>query len=297
METVKASEQMHYEGNCIRPPPEADSILLQVTLGCSHNQCTFCGTYKHKRFAIKKERIILGDILYAARHMLDRKRVFLMDGDALIIPQTKLLWILQGIREHLPGVTGVGTYANTKSIGLKSEQQLRQLRENGLDTLYLGVESGDDQVRHAVRKGSSAQHCLEMACKAKAAGMRLIVLVLLGIAGDRWRQHARTTGELLTAMAPDHVSALTIIPIAGTPFYDQCRRGEIQLPNERGILLELREMLVHTELKGGVFASTHASNYLSLNARLPDGKQAALDRIDAALRGDIGLKPEWMRAY
>jgi radical SAM superfamily enzyme YgiQ (UPF0313 family) len=297
METVKASDQMHYEGTCIRPPPEADSILLQVTLGCSHNQCTFCGTYKDKRFAIKEERIILGDILYAARHMPYRDRVFLMDGDALIIPQNRLLWILKSIRKHLPHVNGVGTYANTKSIDSKSEQQLLQLRENGLDTLYLGVESGDDQVRQAVRKGSSAQHCLEMGQRAKAAGMRLVVLVLLGISGERWRQNARATGELLTAMAPDHVSALTVIPIAGTAFDDQLQRGEIRLPDERGFLLELREMLVHTELSGGVFASTHASNYLSFSARLPEEKQSVLDKIDAALRGDISLKPEWMRAY
>ena len=297
METIKASDQMHYEGACIRPPPEADSILLQMTLGCSHNQCTFCGTYKDKRFTIKEERTVLGDILFAARHMQDRKRVFLMDGDALIVPQKKLMRILEQIREHLPGVSGVGTYANTKSIASKSERQLRQLRENGLDTLYIGVESGDDQVRQAVRKGSSARQCLETGRTAKTAGMRLVVLVLIGIAGDRWRQCARATGELLTAMAPDHVSALTIIPIAGTPFYNQCRRGEFRLPDERGFLMELREILVYTELQGGVFASTHASNYLSLNARLPDDKQAALDRIDAALRGDIDLKPEWMRAY
>lgn len=289
--------QMHYEGACIRPPPEADSILLQVTLGCSHNQCTFCGTYKGKRFAIKEERIILGDILYAATHLRSRKRVFLMDGDALIIPQATLLRILRAIREHLPAVEGVGTYAGTKSINSKSKDQLHQLRLHGLDTLYLGVESGDDQVRQRVRKGASAWHCLEMGHRAKAAGMRLVVLVLLGIAGKRWRQHAKATGELLSAMAPDHVSALTVIPVPGTPFHDQIQRGELHLPDECGMLMEMREMLVHTQLNSGVFASTHASNYLSLHARLPEDKQTTLQRIDAALRGDIGLKPEWMRAY
>jgi radical SAM superfamily enzyme YgiQ (UPF0313 family) len=297
MENVEASDHMHYEGTCIRPPPEADSIMLQVTLGCSHNQCTFCGTYKDKRFAIKEDRIILGDILYAAQHMSYRDRVFLMDGDALIIPQNKILWILESIKKHLPNVHGVGTYANTKSIDSKSEQDLLELRDNGLDTLYLGVESGDDQVRQAVQKGSSAQHCLEMGRRAKTAGMRLIVLVLLGISGERWHQNAHATGELLTAMAPDHVSALTVIPVAGTPFDDQLRRGEIRLPDERGFLLELREMLVHTELSGGVFASTHPSNYLSFSARLPEEKQLALDKIDAALRGDVNLRPEWTRGY
>lgn len=297
MEKVEASDHMHYEGTCIRPPPEADSILLQVTLGCSHNQCTFCGTYKDKRFAIKEDRIILGDILYAAQHMPHRDRVFLMDGDALIIPQNKLLWILESIGKSLPSVNGIGTYANTKSIASKSDQELLHLRENGLDTLYLGVESGDDQVRQAVRKGSNAEHCLEMGRRAKAAGMRLVVLVLLGISGEAWQRNARATGELLTAMAPDHVSALTVIPVPGTPFDDQLRRGEIRLPDERGFLLELREMMVHTELSSGVFASTHPSNYLSFSARLPEEKQSVLDKIDAALRGDVNLRPEWMRAY
>ena len=297
MEDVKVSDHMHYEGTCIRPPPEADSIMLQVTLGCSHNQCTFCGTYKDKRFAIKEERIILGDILYAAQHMPRRDRVFLMDGDALIIPQNKLLWILESVRKNLPNVHGVGTYANTKSIDSKSEQELLNLRENGLDTLYLGVESGDDQVRQAVQKGSSAQHCLEMGQRAKAAGMRLVVLVLLGISGEAWQRNAQATGELLTAMAPDHVSALTVIPVAGTVFDDQLQRGEIRLPDERGFLMELREMVAHTELSGGVFASTHPSNYLSFSARMPEEKQSVLDKIDAALSGDVRLRPEWMRSY
>jgi hypothetical protein len=136
-----------------------------------------------------------------------------------------------------------------------------------------------------------------MGRRAKAADMRLVVLVLLGISGERWRENARATGELLTAMAPDHVSALTVIPVPGTEFDDQLRRGEIRLPDEHGFLLELREMLIHTELSEGVFASTHPSNYLSFRARMPEEKQLTLDRIDAALRGDIRLRPEWMRAY
>ena len=288
---------MHYEGNCIRPPPEANSILLQVTLGCSHNKCTFCGTYQDKPFRIKNDKIILGDILFAARHMRQTDRLFLMDGDALIIPQKRLLWILKRIREHLPQVKGVGSYANTKSIDMKSERELDQLRENGLDSLYLGVESGDDIVRQQIRKGSTANHCLQMGLKAKRAGMKLLVLVLLGIAGPRSRQHAQTTGKLLSEMNPDQASALTIIPIEGTPFYEQLQKGKIQLPDEHGFLMEMRAMLAHTNLDGGVFASSHPSNYLSICAHLPQEKQAALDRIDAALRGEIGLKPEWQRAF
>ena len=295
---MSETEGMHYEGNCIRPPPEALSILLQVTLGCSHNKCTFCGTYKDKRFGIKEDDIILGDILFASKYMKNQDRVFLMDGDALIIPQKRLVWILDKINEHLPWVKGVGSYANTKSISLKSFQELNDLRRKGLDRIYLGVETGDDEIRKKIHKGSTARHCAEMGKKIKNAGMRLTVMVLLGVAGmEKSLDHARATGELLSAMDPDHVAALTVIPIPGTPFWDQIERGELKLPDERGMLIEMGEMISHTNLRGGTFASNHASNYLSLNVRLPEGKQEALDLIDAALQGRIGLKPEWMRAF
>ena len=297
-EEISESECMHYEGNCIRPPPEAFSILLQVTLGCSHNKCTFCGTYKDKRFAIKDDRIILGDILFAARHMRKQDRVFLMDGDALIIPQEHLVWILARINEHLPWVKGIGSYANTKSISLKSSQELDDLRARGLDRIYLGVETGDDEIRTRVRKGFTAQQCAEMGKKIKSAGMRLTVMVLLGIGGkEHSLDHAKATGELLSAMNPDHVAALTVIPVPGTPFWDQLETGELDLPDERGMLLEMREMLRHTNLQGGTFASNHASNYLSLRVQLPEEKQEALELLDAAIQGRIGLKPEWMRSF
>jgi radical SAM superfamily enzyme YgiQ (UPF0313 family) len=289
---------MHYEGNCIRPPPEAYSILLQVTLGCSHNRCTFCGTYRDKPFRIKDDDIILGDILFASRYMKRQDRVFLMDGDALIIPQERLVRIIDWIREHLPWVGGIGSYANTKSVGRKSPEELLDLRKRGVDRIYLGVESGDDEIRERMNKGSTAARCLEMGRKIKDAGMHLTATVLLGIAGrqDSLR-HARATGELLTAMDPDHVAALTVIPVPGTPFYEDLRRGAAEIPDERGMLLEMKEMLAHTDLNGGVFASNHASNYLSVRVRLPREKQAGLDAIDGALSGKIGLKPEWMRAF
>ena len=298
MMVTQASEGMHYEGNCIRPPPEAYSILLQVTLGCSHNKCTFCGTYKGKPFKIKDEDVILSDILFAATHMRNQDRLFLMDGDALILPQKKLVWILGLIRDHLPWVRGVASYANTKSIQLKTPREMRRLREYGLDRLYLGVESGDDDTRSNVRKGSSARQCLEMGMKVKQTGMRLVTLVLLGIAGAKNSlTHARATGRLLSAMDPDHVSALTILPIPGTPFFDSWQRGDITLPDERGFLMEMREMITHTDLSRGVFASNHASNYLPVRIQYPHGKQKALHIIDAALKGEIGLKPEWLRAF
>jgi radical SAM superfamily enzyme YgiQ (UPF0313 family) len=296
MENAIESEGMHYEGACIRPPSEAFSILLQVTLGCSHNKCTFCGTYKDKRFTIKDDKVILSDILFASRYIKKQDRVFLMDGDALIIPQKRLMWIFENIREHLPWIRRVGAYANVKSIKMKSLEDLIDLKEKGLGILYLGVETGDEEVRKQIRKGSGARTLIDMGRKVREAGIKLSVTVLLGIAGrERSLEHARATGELLSAMDPNYVGALTVMVIPGTPLYDDLSKGDFQLPSEEGFLMELREMIAHTNLTRGLFYSNHASNYLPVKARLPKGKQEALDLIDSALRGEVGLREEWMR--
>jgi len=288
---------MHYEGMCIRPPSEAYSILLQVTLGCSHNKCSFCGTYKDKRFTIKDDKIILSDILFASKYMKRQDKVFLMDGDALIIPQKRLMWIIESINEHLPWVKRIGAYANAKSIKMKTHEELVELRSNKLGILYYGVETGDDELRKKINKGSDAKTCIEMGRKVKEAGIKLSVTVLLGLAGkEKSLQHAKATGELLSAMDPDFVGALTVMLIPGTPLYKEFTDGKFQLPDQRGLLAELREMIRHTNLSRGLFYSNHASNYLPVKARLPKGKQDALDLIDRALQGEVGLRPEWMRA-
>lgn len=298
VERIRESEGMHYEGTCIRPPPEASSILLQVTLGCSHNKCTFCGTFKEKQFQIKADDIILSDILFASKYMQGQDQVFLMDGDALIIPQKRLLWILERIQEHLPWVKRVGAYANTKSISMKSPQELIELRENGLGMLYLGVETGDDEIRKKIDKGSTAQQCLEMGRRVKDAGMELTLTLLLGIGGKtKSLVHARATGELISAIDPEYFSLLTVILIPGTPLWEEHERGDFAMPDERGLLMEMREIIAHTNVSHCFFASHHASNYLPIRAWLPEGKQDVLDAIDAALRGEIGLRPEWMRAF
>ena len=297
MNNVIESEEMHYEGNCIRPPSEAYSILLQVTVGCSHNKCTFCGTYTDKRFRIKDDNMILGDILFASKYMKRQDRVFLMDGDALIIPQKRLMWILDRIREHLPWVRRVGAYANAKSIKMKTPEQLKDLKKNGLGILYLGVETGDEELLKKIRKGASPQHLINMGRKAREAGMKLSATVLLGIAGrERSLEHAKATGELLSGMDPNYVGALTVMLLPGTPLHEEFQNGTFEVPTEKELLLELREMIAHTNLSRGLFFSNHASNYLPIKARLPKGKQVALDQIDSALKGDIALREEWMRA-
>jgi len=289
-------EEMHYEGICIRPPSEAYSILLQVTVGCSHNKCAFCGTYKDKRFTIKDDKVILNDILFAAKYMRRQDRIFLMDGDALIIPQKRLLWILEKIEEYLPWVKRVGSYANAKSIRMKSLEELKELRAHGLGILYLGVESGDDETLKAINKGTSAQNLIEQGRKVKESDMKLSITVLLGIAGrKKSRQHARATGELLSAIDPNYIGALTVMVIPGTPLYESLEKGDYELLDQREILLELREMISHTNLTRGLFFSNHASNYLPVKARLPKGKQQALDLIDSALKGETPLRPDWIR--
>jgi len=288
---------MHYEGMCIRPPSEANSILLQATVGCSHNKCTFCGTYKDKRFRIKDNDIILSDLLFASRHMRDQDRLFIMDGDALIIPYRRLTWIFDKIKENLPWVTRVGIYANTKGIKMKSEEELIRLREMGLGIIYMGIETGDDQTLEAIRKGANAQRILDMGKKVKRAGIKLSVTVLLGIAGkERSLIHAKATGKLLSAIDPDYVGALTLMIMPGTPLANDLSAGRFELPDNSGMLMELREMIASTNLTRGLFFSNHASNYLPVKARLPKEKKQTLDLIDMALQGKVSLRPEWMRA-
>jgi radical SAM superfamily enzyme YgiQ (UPF0313 family) len=288
---------MHYEGNIIRPPSEADSILLQVTVGCSRNKCTFCGTYRGERFRIKPDAVIMEDIAFAARHCRRQRRVFLCDGDVMVIPQKRLMNILLEIEKQLPWVTRVGVYANAKSLTMKSIDELKALREHGLGIAYMGLESGDDETLRAINKGAGSELMIEMGRKVRAAGIKLSVTVLLGIAGrERSEIHARETGRVLSAMDPDYVGALSLMLIPGTPLYEDYRAGRFQLLGPEELLHELRIMIAATDLSRGLFHANHASNYLPIRARLPRDKDDTLRLIDEALAGRIALKPEYMRA-
>ncbi len=288
---------MHYEGNIIRPPSEANSILLQITVGCSRNKCTFCGTYQGERFKIKPDKIILSDIEFAATYCRRQRRVFLCDGDALIVPQKRLLDILDRIKERLPWVTRVGAYANAKSLKMKTLDELQALRQRGLGILYMGLESGDNATLKAINKGATASAMIDMGRKAKAAGFKLSVTVLLGIAGrERSRIHARETGRVLSALDPDYIGALSLMLIPGTPLYDDHQAGRFPLLDAEEMLAELRTMFANTHISKGLFHANHASNYLPIKARLPRDRESVLQLIDQALAGEVGLKPEWMRA-
>ena len=288
---------MHYEGTIIRPPSEANSILLQITVGCSRNKCTFCGTYRGERFRIKPDDVILEDIRFAAAHCRRQRRVFLCDGDALIVPQKRLVSILEAIRSELPWVTRIGAYANAKSLALKRPEELAQLRGLGLGIVYMGVESGDDETLAAIRKGADARRLTAMGRKAKQAGLKLSITVILGIAGrERSALHARETGRVLTAIDPDYVGALSLMLIPGTPLYDEWQAGRFPLLQPQEMLSELRTMIAETHLSQGLFHANHASNSLPIKARMPQDKPAVLALIDRALSGEVLLKPEYLRA-
>ena len=288
---------MHYEGSIIRPPSEANSILLQVTVGCSRNKCTFCGAYQGERFKIKSDEIIMADIAFAAANCRRQRRVFLCDGDALILPQKRLLKILAEIRRQLPWVTRVGVYANAKSLKMKSPEELQELRENGIGIGYMGLETGDDVTLKAINKGADAQMMIDMGKKARAAGIKLSITVLLGLAGrERSEVHARETGRVLSAIDPEYVGALSLMLIPGTPMYDDFQAGRFQLIGPDEMLAELRTMIAETNQTQGLFHANHASNYLPIRARMPKEKEKTLALIDAALDGKVALRPEWMRA-
>ncbi|MEA3438588.1 MAG: radical SAM protein [Thermodesulfobacteriota bacterium] len=288
---------MHYEGNIIRPPSESNSILLQATVGCSRNKCTFCGTYMGERFRIKPDSIIMEDLAFAANYSKRQRRVFLCDGDVLIIPQKRLMKILVEIEKQLPWVTRVGTYANAKSLNMKSPDELKELKAHGLGIAYMGLETGDDVTLKNINKGATSQHMIEMGKKARSAGIKLSITVLLGIAGkERSKIHAKETGRVLSAIDPEYVGALSLMLIPGTPLCNDYESGNFLLPDPNEMLEELRIMIANTNLSRGLFHANHASNYLPIRARLPKEKEATLKLIDEALAGRIELKPEYLRA-
>ena len=288
---------MHYEGMMIRPPSEANSILLQVTLGCSHNKCTFCGTFRDKRFDIKKDDVIFEDIEFARQHCRRQNRLFICDGDAMIVPQKRLVKILKQIRNRLPWVERIGLYANTKGIGMKNDEQLKELKELGVKLVYMGLESGDDQILKEIRKGADSAKMIKMGKRIKESGMQLSVTVLVGLGGkERSKSHALETGRVLSAIDPDFVGALSLMLVPGTELNDQFQKGEFSLINPEEMLEELGLMISSTNLSNGLFHANHASNYLPIRAKLPEEKEKTLELISQALQGNVELKPEFMRA-
>lgn len=290
-------EGMDYQGACIRPPSEANSILMQATLGCSHNKCTFCETFKTKRFTIKDQAIWERDLDFASRRLKGIKRLFIMDGDAFIMPMKRWEWLLTNIAEKLPWVERISTYANAKGVALKSDADLARLRELGLSFIYYGVESGHPEVLARIKKGADPDKLAREAIRLRRAGQALSITIINGLAGPELsREHARATAELMNRIEPEYIGALTLQIIPGTPLFEEHKRGEFTpLAGPMEVLGEIREMVAHFDLKNSFFTANHISNYLPIRARLPEDKSAVLKLIDQALAGEIDVKPDWMR--
>ena len=291
-------EGLDHQGYCIRPPSEAYSILLQATLGCSHNKCTFCEAFKDKRFAIKDRAIWEKDLQFAEKYCRHQDRIFVMDGDAFIMPMKHWEWLLTNIAERLPWVERVSTYANAKGVAMKSDADLKRLRELGLSLVYYGVESGHPEVLKKVKKGADPEKLIAQAKRLKEAGIALSITVIVGLAGREGSlEHAEATGKLLSEIDPEYVGALTLMLPPGTPIYDDARSGKYELPDQISLLAELGVLFANTRLSDGMFTSNHASNYLPIRAHLPQDREKTLALIKKALEGKINLRPEWMRAF
>ena len=290
---------MRYEGSIYRPPSEADSLILQVTIGCSHNKCTFCGSFKEKKFRVRSFEEVKEDIEEAKAYARYVRKVFIADGDALILPQKMLVPIVQLIKDSFPKLERIGIYGNTKSILKKSIEELKELKNLGVGIIYLGVESGDQVTLDRVNKGTKLDNTAEASKRVKDAGIILSVTVLLGLGGvERSTIHAEETGKFLSRIDPDYAGALSVIVVPGTPLATEVKKGTFQVPTPYQLLEELYIMIKNTNVTHTFFASNHASNYLPVKAWLPEEKEKTLKAIQYVLdkRDPALLRPEYMRA-
>ncbi len=288
---------MRYEGRLYRPPSEADAYILQATIGCSWNRCTYCDMYRDKEYRVRDLAESLEDIdLAGARAGRRIDKLFVADGDALGMPMSHWLAILDRARERFPALRRVSCYATADNINQKTPEQLAILREHGLSLLYVGPESGDDRTLKRIVKGASHADHVTAAARAHEAGMALSVIALLGVAGTaRSREHAEATAELVTAMDPEFFAALTTTVVPGTPLQKLRDTERFELPSVAEMLGELRTIVDRARPRDALFRTNHASNYLPLAGRLPRDRERIVAMIDRALAGEIVLRPEGRR--
>lgn len=284
-----------------RPPSEAHSFILQVTNGCSWNKCTFCEMYTQdqKKFKARKEEDIEQDIIRVAQSGYQFNKVFLADGDAMVLPMRKLVSILNMIKKHMPNVRRVSSYCLPRNIYKKSVEDLAQLKELGLDILYVGCESGDTEILEFVNKGETYETQRDALLKIKAAGLRSSVMILNGLGGPNYtEQHAMNSAKLMNETQPEYLSTLVVsFPDGEQRFKEGFIKDNWSLMDQTGLFLELKHFISHLELEKTIFRSDHASNYLTLKGVLGKDKQAFLEKIDMALHQPdrIRLRQEWQR--
>jgi len=300
---------MRYVGKLYRPPSEAYSYILQATIGCSWNNCTYCDMYRDKPvFRVRPLEESLEDIDTAGAVQGDQvEKVFIADGDALILDMEHWLPILESCRNNFPRLRRVSCYATAENILEKTPAELERLKADGLDLLYIGPESGDEATLRKIAKGSRPQGAardeeylykahVDAAARAHDAGMAISAIFLLGAAGlDRSEEHARASARLATDMNPEFLAALTLTIVPGTPLAKTQARLGFQLPDIMGLLTELRLFVEGAAPKDAMFRTNHASNYLPLGGRLPADRDRILGVLDDALAGRIPLRPEWSR--
>lgn len=288
-----------YDEPVYRPPSEAGSFILQATLGCSWNRCTFCAMYRDKRFRVRKIDDLQQEIdWYASRFPAPRK-VFLADGDALVAKRAFLAELLDRLRAAWPDLRRVSCYASPQSLRVRSVEEMAMLREKKLTLYYLGVETGNDQVLTDIEKGIDAAEMIRVSSKAHEAGVKLSTMILLGMGGRvRSREHAIDSARVVNAIQPRFVSTLVVTPVPGTPLAESVQRNEFDLLSPIELAAELREFLAHLELSGTIFRSNHASNFLSVAGTLPKDQARMVATLDAVLEdpGNARFKPEWLRA-
>jgi len=269
---------------------------VQVTYGCSHNTCAFCEMYKEKRFAIRPLEEVLEDFRMARRRYAKVGRVFLADGDALVRKASDLYIILDTIRELFPECERVTSYGSPSSIKIRTEEELRTLREKGLTMIYMGLESGCDEVLKLMRKGHTSEEIVAMGKKVRDAGMALSVTAITGLGGQElMEQHAIETAKAFNAMNPEYIGMLTLMVEPETPLYDWVEQGKFNLLTQQQVLDETRLLVEHLDSPGSVFRMNHASNYLALRGTLNEDKEAMLAQIERAKRDTSCLRPDMWR--
>ncbi len=280
---------MRYEGSIYRPPSEAYSYILQVTVGCSHNKCAFCNMYADKQFHVRKLIDIMEDLAMCRRYYRRVLRIFLADGDALIVPTEMLLSILKRIRELFPECERITSYASARDLLLKTPDELKLLKDNGLDMIYLGLESGSEKVLKEINKGVTVEETVSAALKAKEAGIRLSVTEITGLAGqDGMEEHAIATADALSRMKPEYIGIMTLTLRRGTKMTADAEAGLFKRLTPRQIVEEEKILIEHLDSEGSIVRGNHISNYVILKGTMNRDKDAMLNELNEALKyGDL----------
>jgi len=291
---------IRYNEPLFRPPAEADSLIFQITYGCSWNRCAFCEMYTSKNFSIRKEEDVISEIENAATFFPDTRRIFLADGNPMVLSAGKLLRILNAIKKSFPKANRISTYALPGDLRSKTTEELLELKNAGLKTIYVGIESGDDEVLKLNNKSETFNSTVEGLLKAKEAGMKLSIMILNGLGGLNYsRQHAENTARLVNIIQPELLSSLVLSFPYGVKHFIERFQGNYAQMEIIDLLKEMQIFISGTELKSTIFRTDHASNYLVLNGVLGRDKQVMLENLSRAINnpGKAELRQEWMRGF